>query len=301
MPHDSSGQIDTVMQEERLFPPSPAFAQAAHIGSLEQYEALWNEAGTDSEAFWGKLAEEELHWFTPYSTILDWQTPLAKWFVGARPTFPTTASMYTSIRTSGTKLRSSGKESLGTSATLSYAELHEQVCKFANVLRAQGIKPGDVISIYMPMVPELAIAMLACARVGAVHSVIFGGFSSEAIADRNNDASAKMQITADGGWRRGKELPLKATVDEALKKSPTVQSCIVLRRTGGEVHMVEGRDHWWDALMENASADCPAEELDSEHPLFILYTSGSTGKPKGIKHTTAGYKPLHKNDDPLGV
>ena len=289
MSHDSSGQIDTVMHEERLFPPSPAFAQAAHIGSLEQYEALWNEASADSEAFWGKLAEEELHWFVPYSKILDWQTPLAKWFVGGKTnvSYNCLDVHLNTDKRDKTAILWEGEP--GDKRTLSYAELHEQVCKFANVLREQGIKPGDVISIYMPMVPELAIAMLACARVGAVHSVIFGGFSSEAIADRNNDASAKMQITADGGWRRGKELPLKATVDEALKKSPTVQSCIVLRRTGGEVHMVEGRDHWWDALMENTSADCPAEELDSEHPLFILYTSGSTGKPKGIKHTTAGY------------
>jgi acetyl-CoA synthetase len=289
MSHDSSGQIDTVMQEERLFPPSPAFAQSAHIGSLEQYEALWNEAGADSEAFWGKLAKEELHWFVPYSKILDWKTPLAKWFVGGKTnvSYNCLDVHLNTDKRDKTAILWEGEP--GDKRTLSYAELHEQVCKFANVLREQGIKPGDVISIYMPMVPELAIAMLACARVGAVHSVIFGGFSSEAIADRNNDASAKMQITADGGWRRGKELPLKATVDEALKKSPTVQSCIVLRRTGGEIHMVEGRDHWWDALMENASADCPAEELDSEHPLFILYTSGSTGKPKGIKHTTAGY------------
>ena len=289
MSQDASGQISTVMQEERLFPPSTAFAQAAHIGSLEQYEKLWNEATADSEGFWGKLAEEELHWFAPYSKILDWQAPLAKWFVGGK-----TNVSYNCLdvhldteKRDKTAILWEGEP--GDKRRLSYAELHEQVCKFANVLREKGIQPGDVVSIYMPMVPELAIAMLACARVGAVHSVIFGGFSSEAIADRNNDASAKMQITADGGWRRGKELPLKATVDEALKKSPTVESCIVLRRTDTAVDMVEGRDYWWDALMKNATADCAAEELDSEHPLFILYTSGSTGKPKGIKHTTAGY------------
>jgi acetyl-CoA synthetase len=163
------------------------------------------------------------------------------------------------------------------------------VCKFANVLKGLGIRQGDVVSIYMPMVPELAIAMLACARVGAVHSVIFGGFSSEAIADRNNDAKAKLQITADGGWRRGNLLPLKQNVDAALEKSPTVEKCIVLRRAGNEVAMTSGRDFWWDDLMAKASADCPAEPLDSEAPLYILYTSGSTGKPKGIKHTTAGY------------
>jgi len=163
------------------------------------------------------------------------------------------------------------------------------VCKFANVLKQLGVSKGDVVSMYMPMVPELAIAMLACARIGAVHSIIFGGFSSEAIADRNNDASAKLQITADAGWRRGKQLPLKANVDAALEKSPTVEKCVVLRRVGIDVEMQEGRDFWWHELMEDASADCPAEPMDSEAPLFILYTSGSTGKPKGVKHTTAGY------------
>jgi len=172
---------------------------------------------------------------------------------------------------------------------LTYRMLHREVCKFANVLKKLGIQKGDVVAMYMPMVPELAIAMLACARIGAVHSIVFGGFSAEAIADRNNDASAKLQITADAGWRRGKQLPLKVNVDAALEKSPTVEKCIVLRRVGCDVEMKEGRDLWWHELMEEASADCPAEPLDSESPLFILYTSGSTGKPKGIKHTTAGY------------
>ncbi len=167
--------------------------------------------------------------------------------------------------------------------------LQHEVSKFANVLKKLGVNEGDVVSIYMPMIPELAIAMLACSRIGAVHSVIFGGFSSEAIADRNNDAKAKLQITADAGWRRGTLLPLKQNVDVALQKSPTVEQCVVVRRCGNEVHMREGRDHWWEDLMREASADCPATPLDSEAPLFILYTSGSTGKPKGIKHTTAGY------------
>jgi acetyl-CoA synthetase len=177
----------------------------------------------------------------------------------------------------------------GETRRLSYAELHQQVCRFANVLKSLGIVAGDVVSIYMPMTPELVIAMLACARVGAVHSVIFAGFSAEAIADRNQDAKAKLQITADGLWRRGKVLPLKATVDTALHKSPTVQHCIVLQRIGGECPMVSGRDHWWHDWMDRASADCPATPLDSEATSFILYTSGSTGKPKGIRHTTAGY------------
>ena len=289
MPPDSSDQIHTVMQEERLFPPSAAFAQTAHIRSAEQYQALWDEACADTEAFWARLAEEELHWFQPFDKILDWQPPLAKWFVGGKTNISYNCLDVHLDTDKRDKTAILWEGEPGDRRTLTYAELHREVCKFANVLRGQGIQPGDVVSIYMPMVPELAIAMLACARVGAVHSVIFGGFSSEAIADRNNDASAKMQITADAGWRRGKELPLKATVDEALAKSPTVESCIVLRRTGAEVQMVEGRDYWWEALMEKATDDCPAEELDSEHPLFILYTSGSTGKPKGIKHTTAGY------------
>ncbi len=289
MANEHAGQINTVMQEERLFPPPAAFAAQAHIGSFQQYQTLWDEAAKDIEGFWGKLGKEQLHWFKDFDEVLDWQPPLAKWFVGGE-----TNASYNCL---DVHLSTDRKDKVaiifegepGDSRTLTYAQLHEEVCKFANVLKSQGVEAGDVVSIYLPMTPELAIAMLACARVGAVHSVIFGGFSSEAIADRNNDAQAKVQITADAGWRRGSELPLKATVDAALAKSPTVEKCIVLRRTGSEVEMVPGRDYWWDELMDQASADCPAAQLDSEHPLFILYTSGSTGKPKGIKHTTAGY------------
>jgi acetyl-CoA synthetase len=256
---------------------------------MQQYQALWDDAANDNEGFWSKLAVEELHWFRPFEKVLEWEPPLVKWFLGG-----TTNIAYNCL---DVHLDSDRRDKAaivwegepGDTRTLSYAQLHQEVCKFANVLKSRGVTPGDVVSIYMPMTPELAIAMLACARIGAVHSVIFGGFSSEAIADRNNDANAKVQLTADAGWRRGSELPLKETVDEALAKSPTVETCIVLRRTGCEVNMVEGRDFWWNELMDEATADCPAAELDSEHPLFILYTSGSTGKPKGIKHTTAGY------------
>jgi len=284
-----TGQIDTVMQEDRLFPPSAEFSSDSHIPSMEAYQQLWDEAEADSEAFWGKLAEQELHWFKPFDKVLDWQAPLAKWFVGG-----TTNVSYNCLDAHlGTPRQNKAaiiwEGEPGDQRTLTYQQLHREVCKFANVLKGLGVGEGDVVSIYMGMTPELAIACLACARIGAVHSVIFGGFSSESIADRNNDASAKLQITADAGWRRGSQLPLKETVDAALEKSPTVEKCVVLRRTGAEVTMVEGRDFWWDELMEEASADCPAAELDSEAPLFILYTSGSTGKPKGIKHTTAGY------------
>ena len=289
MSESQSGQIDTVMQENRLFAPPEKFSANAHIGSMQAYQQMWDKANGDIEGFWGKLAEEELHWFKPFDKVLDWDIPYAKWFVGGK-----TNVSYNCLDVHlGTPRQNKAaiiwEGEPGDQRTLTYQELHREVCKFANVLKSLGVGERDVVSIYMGMTPELAIACLACARIGAVHSVIFGGFSSEAIADRNNDASAKLQITADGGWRRGAQLPFKETVDAALAKSPTVEKCIVLRRTDAEVNMVEGRDFWWDELMEEASADCPAAELDSEAPLFILYTSGSTGKPKGIKHTTAGY------------
>jgi acetyl-CoA synthetase len=284
----NSGQIDTVMQESRLFPPSEEFAAKARIGSLEAYEAMWNEAAADPLAFWDKFAQE-LHWFKPYTQVLDWQEPIAHWFVGGETnvSYNCLDAHLTTERKNKTAILWEGEP--GEVIKLTYAELHEQVCKFANVLKSQGIGPGDVVSIYMPMVPELAIAMLACARIGAVHSVIFAGFSAEAIADRNVDAQARLQLTSDGGWRRGKQLNLKDTVDQALAKSPSVEKCIVLKRVENAVQMKEGRDLWWHELMESASADCPATPLESEAPLFILYTSGSTGKPKGIIHTTAGY------------
>ncbi|HZZ72949.1 MAG TPA: acetate--CoA ligase [Pirellulales bacterium] len=288
MSQQSGGQLDTVMHESRLFPPSAEFAAQARIGSAAAYEALWKEAAADPAAFWGKLAAE-LHWFAPYTKVLEWNEPFAKWFVGGQTNLAYNCldAHLETWRKNKAAILWEGEP--GDQRTLTYQQLHRAVCQFANVLKGLGIQAGDVVSIYMPMVPELAIAMLACARIGAVHSVIFGGFSSEAIADRNNDAHAKLIITADGGWRRGQTLPLKANVDEALKKSPTVKQCIVLRRVGNAVQMQSGRDLWWHGLMQAAAADCPATPLDSEHPLYILYTSGSTGKPKGIKHTTAGY------------
>ncbi len=283
-----SGRIDTVMHEDRLFPPPAEFAAAARIGSLSAYEVLWQEAAGDIEAFWGKLARE-LHWFKPFDRVLDWQEPFAKWFVGGQTnvSYNCLDVHLKSARRNKAALIWEGEP--GDRRVLTYQILHYEVCRFANALLKLGIRRGDVVSIYMPMVPELVIAMLACARIGAVHSVIFGGFSSEAIADRNNDARAKLVITADGGWRRGQQLPLKANVDAALEKSPTVEKVVVVRRIGNDVTMKSGRDFWWDELVADASAVCEAAPLDSEAPLFILYTSGSTGKPKGIKHTTAGY------------
>jgi acetyl-CoA synthetase len=283
-----SGEIVNVMKEERLFPPSSEFSARARIGSLEQYEKLWNEAAQDIEGFWGKLASE-LHWFQPFSKVLEWKAPFAKWFVGGQ----TNVSYNCLDIHLGTPRQNKAafvwEGEPGDTRVYTYQMLHHEVCKFANVLKGLGIGRGDVVALYMPMIPELAIAMLACARIGAIHSVVFGGFSAEAIADRNNDASAKLLITADAGWRRGKPIPLKGNADAAMEKSPTVEKCVVVRRTGTEVRMQPGRDFWWHELMEKASGVCPAEPLDSETPLFILYTSGSTGKPKGVKHTTAGY------------
>ncbi len=289
MAAESSSGIDTVMHEERLFPPTEEFASKSRIGSQAAYQELWDRAKADPLAFWDGFAKEELHWFEPYSEVLQWDEPDAKWFVGGKTnvSYNCLDAHLATDRKDKTAIIWEGEP--GEVKTYTYAELHKEVCRTANMLKEMGVGPGDVVSIYMPMVPELAMAMLACARIGAVHSVIFAGFSAEAIADRNNDASAKVQLTADAAWRRGKQLPLKEIVDEALKKSPTVEKCLVYKRTGAEVEMQAGRDHWWHDVREQVSDECAATPLDSESPLFILYTSGSTGKPKGIKHTTAGY------------
>ncbi|MGH9933062.1 MAG: acetate--CoA ligase, partial [Pyrinomonadaceae bacterium] len=260
----------------------------AHINSEQQLEALRAEASTDPERFWARMAQE-LHWFKKWDTVLSWTPPHAEWFGGGKinVSYNCLDRHLTTARRNKAALIWEGEP--GDQRTLTYQQLHFEVCKFANVLKRSGVKQGDRVALYMPLIPELAIAMLACTRLGATHSVIFGGFSSSALVDRINDASCKVVVTADGGWRRGNEVKLKAAVDEALKQTPSVKSCIVVRRTAVPVHMEPGRDHWWHALMATVNADCPAAELDSEHPLYILYTSGTTGKPKGILHTTAGY------------
>ena len=293
MSESRSGQIVNVMKEERLFPPAPEFSAQARIKSMEEYERMWQEAAADIPAFWGKFAGE-LHWFKPYKKVLEWNEPFAKWFVGGQTnvSYNCLDAHLATPRRNKAALIWEGEP--GDTRVYTYQMLHEEVCKFANVLKGLGIGKGDVVSMYLPMIPELAIAMLACAGIGAVHCVVFGGFSAEAIADRNKDSSAKLMITADQGWRRGSKLPLKANVDVALEKSPTVKKCVVVKRIGDNVPMQEGRDLWWHDLMAKASADCPAEPMDSEALLFILYTSGSTGKPKGIKHTTAGYNLMAK-------
>lgn len=285
-----SVSIDHVLNEERLFHPPADFTKNAVVSTVEQYNELYDAAKDKPDEFWRDQANQHLHWFEPFGDVCQWEAPHAKWFVGGK-----TNACYNCVDAHveagrGDKLAIIWEGEPGDERTLTYRELQTEVAKCAEGLIELGIQPGDVVSIYMPMTPELAIAMLACARVGAIHSVIFAGFSAESIADRNNDASAKMVITSDGLYRRGKVLPLKETVDEALEKSPTVQTCLVLRRTGGDdTPMQEGRDVWWHDAIDNQPGTLAAKPLDSETPLFILYTSGSTGKPKGILHTTAGY------------
>ncbi len=285
----SAGQIANVMNETRVFPPSDEFSTKAVIGSMQAYQTLYAESIADPVAFWERQAREHLHWFEPFHTGLEWNEPFAKWFVGGRTNVSYNCLDAHVAAGRGDRVAFHWEGEPGDKRTITYAELLADVSRFASALKKLGIQKGDRVSIYMPMVPELPVAMLACARIGAIHSVIFGGFSAEAIADRNDDAQAKLIITADGGWRRGKVLPLKQTVDEALQKSPSIQHCIVLKRTENDVTMKPGRDLWWHELVADAPTQFPAEPLDSEDSLFILYTSGSTGRPKGIRHTTAGY------------
>ncbi|HSK73010.1 MAG TPA: acetate--CoA ligase [Pyrinomonadaceae bacterium] len=281
--------IESVLNEQRIFMPPPGFSADAHIKSFAEYEQIYEEAAKNPEDFWASAAEN-LHWFEKWETVLDWNEPHAKWFVGGKinASYNCLDRHLDSWRRNKAAIIWEG-EPANEVRTLTYQQLHRQVCKFANVLKKLGVRTGDRVALYMPLVPELAIAMLACARIGATHTVIFGGFSAEAVSDRVNDCECKLIITADGGFRRGSEIPLKQTVDDAAKNSPSIEKIVVLRRTGSKIPMQAGRDFWWHELMQTVDANCPAEELDSEHPLYILYTSGTTGKPKGILHTTGGY------------
>lgn len=280
--------IESVLQESRIFPPPQEFSAGAHIKSMEEYERLCTEAECDPDAFWTKIAGE-LDWFKGWERVLEWQPPHAKWFVGGtiNVSYNCLDRHLTTVRKNKAALIWEGEP--GEVRTLTYQQLHREVCRFANVLKNLGIRKGDRIALYMPMTPELAVAMLACARIGAPHTIIFGGFSADSIRDRINDCACVAVVTADGGYRRGKEISLKPAVDEAIAQCPSVQKVVVLKRTGSVVKMKEGRDFWWHELMAHADDTCLAEELDSEHPLYILYTSGTTGKPKGILHTTGGY------------
>jgi len=283
-----SESIESVLHEDRVFPPSSEFSSKARIKSRAEYDALYQRAERDPEGFWAEMAEQ-LRWSKRWSRVLEWDPPFAKWFAGGMLNL---AENCLDRHLEGPRRDKPAIVWIGEPGdrrTLTYAELHAEVCRFANVLKARGVRPGDRVGIYLPMIPEAAVTMLACARIGATHTVIFGGFSSDALRDRLNDAEASVVVTADGGWRRGQIVPLKANVDAALDETPSVRTVLVVRRTENDVTMRPGRDEWWHEAMDGASTDCPAEPLDAEHPLFILYTSGTTGKPKGVLHTTAGY------------
>ena len=283
-----SNKIESHLQEDRQFPPSEAFSSQARIPSMERYKELYQQSIDDPESFWAAEASE-LHWQQKWDQVLEWNAPFAKWFVGGKINVSENCVDHHLKGTRKDKKAIIWEGEPGDTRTLTYEELHREVCLFANALKAQGVKAGDRVIIYMPMVPEAAVAMLGCARIGAVHSVVFGGFSAESIKDRIEDSGATAVITADGGYRRGGVVPLKANVDEALKSVDTIDKVIVLERTKNEVNMTDGRDVWWHDAVAGQAEDCPAEGFDSEHPLFILYTSGSTGKPKGILHTSGGY------------
>jgi acetyl-CoA synthetase len=280
--------IDSTLRENRVFPPPPEFSAKAYIKNLEEYELLYKKSIEDPETFWAEVANE-LHWFKPWDKVLEWNLPWAKWFVGGKINLSYNCVDRHALGGRAQKTAIVWEGEPGEIRRLTYAELHIEVQKFANALKSVGIQKGDRVAVYMGMTPELAIALLACARIGAVHSVIFGGFAATAIADRVADCSCVAIITQDTSYRRGNEIKLKATVDEAMPACPTVKNVIVYCRTGSAVNMVAGRDHWWHDLVAKAAPECPAEQMDSEDPLYILYTSGSTGKPKGLLHTTGGY------------
>jgi acetyl-CoA synthetase len=283
--------IESLLNEKRVFKPSAEFAKRANWSKRQIAE--YRRLGAKSpERFWAEMAKEHVSWFAPWKKVLDWKPPFAKWFVGGKLNVS-----YNCLdrHLEGENAWRRNKAAIlwegepGDTRVLTYAELHREVCRFANVLLGLGVRKGDRVAIYMPMVPELPIALLACARIGATHSVVFGGFSAEALRDRIEDAAAKVVVTADGGHRRGAPFALKPAVDEALEGVECVEKVVVVRRTGQDVAMKEGRDLWWHDAVAGASAVCEPAKLDAEHPLFILYTSGTTGKPKGILHTTGGY------------
>ncbi len=284
MAEESTG-IDALAFEDRTFAPSESFkADALVAGTF-----LYDEADADYQGFWARQAADLVTWSRDWTTICEWELPYSKWFVGGQLNVAYNCLDRHVEAGRGDKVAIHFEGEPGDTRTITYAELTAEVSRFANVLKGLGVERGDRVNIYLPMIPEAAIAMLACARIGAAHSVVFGGFSAQSLSDRINDAEAKVLITADGGYRRGEVFALKPAADEALASTPTIEHVVVVRRGGNDVEMVEGRDQWYHDLMAGASSDCPAEPMDSEQLLFLLYTSGTTGKPKGIMHTSGGY------------
>ena len=280
--HDT---IDALASENRSFPPSESFQRDALVIDT----SLYDQANEDDEAFWARQAGELVEWFEPWDTVLDWQLPYAKWFEGGTLNVAHNCLDRHVNAGNGGKVAIHWEGEPGDTRKITYQDLLDEVSQFANSLKGLGVQKGDRVNIYLPMIPEAAVAMLACARIGAAHSVVFGGFSSQSLSDRINDAEAKVLITADGGYRRGEVFPLKPAADEACESAPTIEHMVVVKRGGNDITMQESRDHWYHELLAGASTDCPAEPMEAEHLLFLLYTSGTTGKPKGIMHTTGGY------------
>jgi len=302
-----SNNIESLQKENRVFTPSEEFANDAHVKSVEEYEELHLRSINDPEGWWSEQASN-LKWQKPWDTVLDWSgAPFAKWFEGGQLNAAENCLDRHVEDGNGDRVALHFVGEPGDTRDVTYAELLADTCKFANALKSRGINKGDRVLIYMPMVPEAAVAMLACARIGAVHSVVFGGFSAQSILDRLEDSEAVAVITADGGWRRGGIVPLKANVDAALSDYEGVKTTFVLKRCENDIEMKEGRDVWWHEVTADVPNECAPESLEAEDPLFILYTSGSTGKPKGILHTTGGYMTYtattfkyifdHKEDD----
>jgi acetyl-CoA synthetase len=282
---DGQHAIDALSFEQRKFPPSASFVATAHANNRD----LFVEAENDHEAFWARQARESVTWNTPWTQVCEWDLPFSEWFIGGTLNVSYNCLDRHVVAGKGEKVAFHWEGEPGDTRTVTYSQLLDEVQRFANVLKSLGVEKGDRINIYLPMIPEAVVAMLACARIGAAHSVVFGGFSAQALADRINDAQAKILITADGGWRRGEVFPLKSQADEALKSTPSIENVVVVRRGNNPVEMKSGRDHWYHEEMAKADSICAAEPMDAEQLLFLLYTSGTTGKPKGIMHTTGGY------------
>jgi acetyl-CoA synthetase len=281
---DALQNIEALLSEKRVFDPSESFRSRAIVSDPSIYET----ANADHQRFWAEQAEQ-LTWFKPWDTVMDWKPPWVTWFAGGTLNVSVNCLDRHVETGGGDKVAYYWEGEPGDARVITYRDLQEEVCRFANALKGLGVQRGDRVNIYMGMVPELPVAMLACARIGAPHSVVFGGFSSEALRDRINDAEAKVLITADGAWRRGQIVPLKDNADEAVRECPTIEHVVTVRRCGNDHAFVEGRDHWYHDLIADQPAECPAEEMGAEDLLYLLYTSGTTGKPKGIAHTTGGY------------